>query len=110
MVRQWYTGSEMEDSNRRRYIYRDGSESSRKHRCFSGWNLCDSQWTEQKAGARCIWGSKDNSANIQIYESNTTAAQKWKVTHDEKGYLTFINMGSGKALDVVNGLGNFEIM
>lgn len=52
-------------------------------------------------------GSKDNSANIQIYESNTTAAQKWKVTHDEKGYLTFINMGSGKALDVVNGLGNF---
>ena len=51
-------------------------------------------------------GSKDNSANIQIYESNTTAAQKWKVTHDEKGYLTFINMGSGKALDVVNGLGN----
>ena len=51
-------------------------------------------------------GSKENSANIQIYESNTTVAQKWKVMHDEKGYLTFINMGSGKALDVANGLGN----
>ena len=34
-----------------------------------------------------LGGQKDNSANIQIYESNTTAAQKWKVTHDEKVIL-----------------------
>ena len=45
-------------------------------------------------------GSKSNCANIQVYTSNGTNAQKWKVTHDSKGYLTFTNVGSGKVLDV----------
>lgn len=36
----------------------------------------------------------------QIYESNMTDAQKWRVIHAEEGYVTFINVGSGKALDV----------
>lgn len=47
-------------------------------------------------------GSAANGANVQIYESNLTNAQKWEVTHDEKGYVTFINTGSGKVLDVAS--------
>lgn len=45
-------------------------------------------------------GSKSNCANIQVYTSNGTNAQKWRVTHDSKGYLTLTNVGSGKVLDV----------
>ena len=53
-------------------------------------------------------GSSKNKANVQIYESNTTKAQRWKVTHDAKGYVTFENTGSGKVLDVANGLGELK--
>lgn len=45
-------------------------------------------------------GSKVNFGNIQLYQSNGTLAQGWKVSHDSKGYVTFINIGSGKAIDV----------
>ncbi len=48
-------------------------------------------------------GSNNDGANVQIYETNTTKAQKWEVVHDEKGYITFINAGSGKVLDVASG-------
>lgn len=48
-------------------------------------------------------GSKANFGNIQLYQSNGTMAQGWKVSHDSKGYVTFINVGSGKALDVKDG-------
>ena len=44
--------------------------------------------------------SSDNKANVQLYESNMTGAQGWKVTHDDKGYITFTNEKSGKVLDV----------
>lgn len=29
-----------------------------------------------------------------------TLAQRWNISHDEKGYLTILNVKSGKALDV----------
>ena len=45
-------------------------------------------------------GSRNNSANVQLYGVNLSGAQKWRVTHDEKGYVTFTNLGSGKVLDV----------
>lgn len=48
-------------------------------------------------------GSKENFENIQLYKNNGTLAQAWKVSHDSKGYVTFINIGSGKAIDVKNG-------
>lgn len=48
-------------------------------------------------------GSKDNSANVQLYDVNLTAAQKWRVSHDQNGYVTFTNVGSGKVLDVSGG-------
>ena len=48
-------------------------------------------------------GSKVNFGNIQLYQSNGTLAQGWKVSHDSKGYVTFINIGSGKAIDVKDG-------
>ena len=49
-------------------------------------------------------GSRSNSANVQSYKSNGTAAQKWRITHDEQGFLTITNVGSGKVLDVSGGL------
>ncbi|MBT1182273.1 RICIN domain-containing protein [Bifidobacterium sp. CP2] len=48
-------------------------------------------------------GSKSNGANVQNYEDNATAAQRWKVVKDSKGYLMLINKASGKALDVAGG-------
>lgn len=48
-------------------------------------------------------GSKDNSANIQLYTSNMSNAQRWTVTHDDKGYVTFTNVGSNKVIDVAGG-------
>lgn len=45
-------------------------------------------------------GSSANGANVQLYQSNGTNAQRWRVTHDSKGYVTLTNVGSGKVLDV----------
>ncbi|MGM9948323.1 RICIN domain-containing protein [Floccifex sp.] len=49
-------------------------------------------------------GSLNNGANIQLYQSNCTEAQGWKVSHDSKGYVTFTNVKSGKVLDVSGGV------
>ena len=38
--------------------------------------------------------------NVQLYTANGTGAQTWKVSHDEKGYVTFTNVNSSKVLDV----------
>ena len=48
-------------------------------------------------------GSKGNSANIQLYRSNMSNAQRWVVSHDDKGYVTFTNAGSNKVIDVAGG-------
>ena len=45
-------------------------------------------------------GSASDCANVQLYESNNSPAQAWKVTHDSQGYITFTNIGSGKVLDL----------
>lgn len=45
-------------------------------------------------------GSMLDGGNVQLYENNMTLAQRWNVSHDEKGYLTILNIKSGKALDV----------
>lgn len=45
-------------------------------------------------------GSSANGGNVQLYQSNGTNAQRWRVTHDFKGYVTLTNVGSGKVLDV----------
>jgi hypothetical protein len=47
------------------------------------------------------WGSLDNSASIQLYKSNGTPAQKFKVQYDPgNGYYSIVNVQSGKAVDV----------
>lgn len=48
-------------------------------------------------------GSISNSANVQLWSSNMTAAQRWVVSHDEKGYATIASKKSGKVLDVSGG-------
>ena len=48
-------------------------------------------------------GSKNDRAKIQLYESNNTNAQRWKVEATGDGYVRILNIGSGKVLDVSNG-------
>lgn len=45
-------------------------------------------------------GSKTSGTQVQMYDWNGTVAQGRKVSHDSKGYVTFINVGSNKAIDV----------
>lgn len=57
--------------------------------------------------SRRVWdvagGSSSNGANVQIYSSNMTKAQRWLVHADADGFLTFENVGSGLVLDVSGG-------
>ena len=49
-------------------------------------------------------GSARNGANIQIYNKNGTAAQKFRLVYDAgSGTYTITNAYSGKALDVYDG-------
>ncbi|QTB90054.1 RICIN domain-containing protein [Bifidobacterium saguini] len=50
-----------------------------------------------------VAGSAANGANVQLYSSNDTDAQRWIITHDGKGYVTLTNAASGKVLDVAAG-------
>ena len=48
-------------------------------------------------------GSKKDGGNVLIYTATGGANQKWRVTHDSKGYVTLANVNSGKVLDVAGG-------
>lgn len=49
-------------------------------------------------------GSTANRANVQLYETNLSAAQRWRLTIDgETGLYTITCVGSGKVLDVASG-------
>ena len=50
-------------------------------------------------------GSRFNGANIQIWDSNGSGAQKWYVTANSDGTYCFQNCRSKKFLDVLNGQG-----
>lgn len=62
-----------------------------------------SNYTQAKYVLDVSNGSKNSGANVWVFQSNNTNAQKWKVKKDSVGYITFINIGSNKALDVYNG-------
>lgn len=50
-------------------------------------------------------GSTSNGANVQTYESNMSAAQKWQFVYDfDTGYYTIKLAGTDKVLDVANAL------
>ena len=49
-------------------------------------------------------GLVDDGANVQLYGSNDTNAQRWRVTNVGGGYITLTNVGSGKVLDVSAGV------
>ena len=69
--------------------------------------IADGEYVIGEKGSRQVLdvanGSKSDGANVQVYQSNMTAAQRWQVTHDAKGYLILSNTGSGKVLDVSGG-------
>lgn len=47
-------------------------------------------------------GSCENGANVQLYENNSTLAQKWKIT-TKNGISSIVNVGSGLSLDLCGG-------
>ena len=49
-------------------------------------------------------GSSADGANAQLWRWDGVDQQVWRVSHDEKGYVTLTNARSGKALDVDGGL------
>ena len=59
-----------------------------------------SQAANQRGVLDVQGASAAGGATIQLYASNGTGAQRWRVTHDDAGYVTFINVASGLALDV----------
>ncbi len=57
------------------------------------------------AGARVLdvaGGSTANGGNVQMWKSNGTQAQMWRVSYDSTGYMQLENVKSGKMLDVAN--------
>lgn len=48
-------------------------------------------------------GSWDDQANVQLYSSNGTNAQKFNLVKNSDGTYTFISLVSGKVLDIANG-------
>ena len=52
-------------------------------------------------------GSLYSGANIWLYELNRTKAQQWIISHDDKGYVTLKNVGSGMYL-TATGDGNYS--
>ena len=46
--------------------------------------------------------SSSNSANAQVWDGNSTPAQRWKVSRVD-GHYSFTNVASGKVLDVSGG-------
>ena len=54
-------------------------------------------------------GSKSEGANIELKYRNSNVSQVWKVSHDEKGYVTFTNSKTGKVLSNDNASNNSNI-
>ena len=48
-------------------------------------------------------GSHSSGGNVQIYDINRTAAQRYSVESVGNGYFRIVNQGSGKVLDCQNG-------
>ena len=48
-------------------------------------------------------GSKADGGNVQLFDSNGTAAQRFRAAYNGDGTYTLIAQNSGKALDVANG-------
>ena len=47
-----------------------------------------------------VWAaSRNDGANVQLWNSNVSAAQKWRVSYDSEGLATITNVASGKVLD-----------
>ncbi len=48
-------------------------------------------------------GSTSNGANVQVWDSNGTAAQKFRFECDSDGFYAITNLKSGKVLDAADG-------
>ena len=47
-----------------------------------------------------VWAaSRNDGANVQLWNSNLSGAQKWRVSYDSEGLATITNVASGKVLD-----------
>ena len=47
-----------------------------------------------------VWAaSRNDGANVQLWNANLSGAQKWRVSYDSEGLATITNVASGKVLD-----------
>ncbi len=47
-----------------------------------------------------VWAaSRNDGANVQLWNANLSGAQKWRVSYDAEGLATITNVASGKVLD-----------
>ena len=53
--------------------------------------------------------SLNSGANVQLYSLNKTDAQKWLVSHDSKGYVSFKNVNSGMYLTATGSSNNSNV-
>lgn len=63
--------------------------------------LCSEKGVLDVAGSSAAEG-----ANVCINDVEMLDSQRWLVSHDEDGYLTLTNAGSGKVLAITWGVGN----
>lgn len=64
--------------------------------------LKDGSYTIRNVGTGKYMNVNQSSsgANVNLVSSANQDSQKWQVQHDGKGYVTLINLSSGKVLDV----------
>lgn len=91
------------DSAAQRFIIKKVEEPEREIAILNGEYAISSNLNENMV-VDVSGGSTSSEANVQLYQSNNTGAQKWKISTDPNTKLATIkNLNSGKVLDLYGG-------
>ena len=101
-----YTGSSSQKWNLTKYVTKeerlDTLASQNKNTIADGeYEICSAK--NNSYGFDVYGGSTSSGANIQLYKRNSSKAQTFKIKNDSNGYVTIMNVKSGKALDLYGG-------
>lgn len=101
-----YTGSSGQKWNLTKYVTKeerlDTLASQNKNTIADGeYEICSAK--NNSYGFDVYGGSTSSGANIQLYKRNGSKVQTFKIKNDSNGYVTIMNVKSGKALDLYGG-------
>ena len=101
-----YTGSSGQKWNLTKYVTKeerlDTLASQNKNTIADGeYEICSAK--NNSYGFDIYGGSTSSGANIQLYKRNGSKTQTFKIKNDSNGYVTIMNVKSGKALDLYGG-------